>query len=70
MLNRVYLLRFLPLFFSSVLSELAGQKSAVVPSKKIVSPPADELTPGRMCKIKGIEKCLAQVLAEVRNGEA
>ena len=31
--------------------------------KKIISPPAHELLPGCMCKIKGFEKCLAQVLA-------
>lgn len=35
----------------------------MVTIKKIISPPAHELLPRCMCKIKGFEKCLAQVLA-------
>ena len=39
-----------------------GDALSVVPGHKIVSPPAEELTQGCMCKIKGFEKHLAKVI--------
>ena len=41
---------------------------SVVPGKNI-SPSADQLAPGCTCKIKGFEKCLAQVLASGMRSE-
>ena len=36
---------------------------SIVASNKIISPPPDVLKPGTICKVKGLEKYLAQVLA-------
>ena len=46
-----------------------GESMSVAPGEQVISPPAEELVDGCMCKVKGFKKSLAKVVASRTKAE-